>query len=41
MNALTSTAIVARDKVATPGASIFVHNLSVTYANGFTAVRNA
>ncbi len=30
-----------RDKGATPGASIFVHNLSVTYANGFTAVRNA
>jgi manganese/iron transport system ATP-binding protein len=41
VNALTPVAAVARDKMVTPGAGIFVHNLNVTYANGFTAVRNA
>ena len=39
MNAPAGIARTVQD--ATPGASISVRNLNVTYANGFTAVREA
>ena len=35
------TAIAAAQPISMPGASISVRNLTVTYANGFTAVRDA
>ena len=40
MTALSQVA-PAPERAATPGASISVRDLTVTYANGFTAVRNA